>query len=308
MILCCGEALIDMLPRDTTLGEKGFAPYAGGAIFNTAIALGRLGVPTGFFTGIADDMMGEILRETLSASKVDYSYCAIAPRPSTIAFVKLVNGQATYAFYDEGSAGRMITETDLPTLGDDCEALHFGAISLIPDPCGATYEALMKREYQSRVISLDPNIRPGFIKDKAAHMGRIGRMAAMSDILKFSDEDLEWFGIAGNHDELAAHWLNQGAKLVVVTKGAEGATGYTKSLKVSVPSERVTVVDTVGAGDTFDAGILASLKMNGLLTKAQVATLDEKALRDALALGAKAAAVTVSRAGANPPWASEIGL
>ncbi|MGM4979792.1 MULTISPECIES: carbohydrate kinase family protein [Rhizobium] len=308
MILCCGEALIDMLPRETTQGEKGFAPYAGGAIFNTAIALGRLGVPTGFFTGIADDMMGDILRETLAAAKVDYSYCAIAPRPSTIAFVKLVNGQATYAFYDEGSAGRMITEADLPTLGDDCEALHFGAISLIPNPCGETYEALMKREYQSRVISLDPNIRPGFIKDKQAHMGRISRMAAMSDILKFSDEDLEWFGIAGNHDELAAHWLNQGAKLVVVTKGAEGATGYTKSLKVSVPSERVTVVDTVGAGDTFDAGILASLKMNGLLTKAQVAALDEKALQHALALGAKAAAVTVSRAGANPPWAHEIGL
>jgi fructokinase len=308
MILCCGEALIDMLPRDTTQGEKGFAPYAGGAIFNTAIALGRLGVPTAFFTGIADDMMGEILLSTLKASNVDYSPCAITPRPSTIAFVKLVNGQATYAFYDEGTAGRMITESDLPTLNDSCEALHFGAISLIPSPCGETYEALMKREHEKRVISLDPNIRPGFIKDKQAHMARINRMAAMSDILKFSDEDLDWFGISGDHDTLAAHWLSHGAKLVVITKGAEGANGYTRSLKVSVPSERVTVVDTVGAGDTFDAGILASLKMNDRLTKAQVAALDEKALRDALALGAKTAAVTVSRAGANPPWAHEIGL
>jgi len=130
----------------------------------------------------------------------------------------------------------------------------------------------------------------------------------MSDILKFSDEDLAWFGIEGDHDALAAHWLTQGAKLVVITKGAEGAEGYTRSLKVTVPSERVSVVDTVGAGDTFDAGILASLKMNNLLTKAAVASLDEKALRDALGLGAKAAAVTVSRAGANPPWAHEIGL
>jgi fructokinase len=308
MILCCGEALIDMLPRETTLGEKGFAPYAGGAIFNTAIALGRLGVPTAFFTGLADDMMGDILRETLVASKVDFSPSAIAARPSTLAFVKLVNGQATYAFYDEGTAGRMITEADLPALGDDCEALHFGAISLISNPCGETYEALMKREHAKRVISLDPNIRPGFIKDKQAHMARISRMAAMSDILKFSDEDLAWFGIAGDHDALASHWLSQGAKLVVITKGAEGAEGYTKSLKVVVPSQRVTVVDTVGAGDTFDAGILASLKMNDLLTKAKVAALDEKALSDALALGAKAAAVTVSRAGANPPWAHEIGL
>ena len=308
MILCCGEALIDMLPRETTAGEKGFAPYAGGAVFNTAIALGRLGQPTAFFTGISDDMMGDILRETLAKSGVDYSLAAVSSRPTTIAFVKLVNGQASYAFYDEGTAGRMITEADLPALGDDCEAMHFGAISLIPEPCGGTYEALMAREYKSRVISFDPNIRPGFIKDKEKHMGRVRRMAAMSDIIKFSDEDLDWFGMEGDHDALAAHWLNEGAKLVVLTRGAEGATGYTRSFKVSMPSERVTVVDTVGAGDTFDAGILASFKMQDLLTKEKVEALTEEQVGKALALGAKAAAVTVSRAGANPPFAHEIGL
>jgi len=308
MILCCGEALIDMLPRETTLGEKGFAPYAGGAVFNTAIALGRLGQPTGFFTGISDDMMGDVLRETLAKSNVDYSLAAVSSRPTTIAFVKLVNGQATYAFYDEGTAGRMITEADLPVLGDDCEAMHFGAISLIPEPCGGTYEALMAREYKKRVISFDPNIRPGFIKDKPKHMDRVARMAAMSDIIKFSDEDLDWFGMQGDHDTLAAHWLNEGAKLVVLTRGADGATGYTKTFKANVPSERVTVVDTVGAGDTFDAGILASFKMQNLLTKEKIAALTEDQVKQALALGAKAAAVTVSRAGANPPFAREIGL
>jgi fructokinase len=308
MILCCGEALIDMLPRTSTLGEDAYAPYAGGAIFNTAIALGRLGVPTAFFTGLSDDMMGDLLRKTLRESGVDYSYCATLSRPTTIAFVKLVDGHATYAFYDEGTAGRMITEAELPALGDDCEALHFGAISLIPEPCGTTYEALLTREHASRVISLDPNIRPGFIKDKDAHLGRIRRMAAMSDIVKFSDEDLAWFGLDGDEEALARHWLHHGAKLVVVTRGADGAVGYTANHKVTVPSERVTVVDTVGAGDTFDAGVLASLKMQNLLTKQQVARLDESQIGKALALGAKAAAVTVSRAGANPPWAREIAL
>ncbi|MFT4161091.1 carbohydrate kinase family protein [Shinella sp.] len=308
MILCCGEALIDMLPRTTTLGEDAYAPYAGGAIFNTAIALGRLGVPAGFFTGLSDDMMGDILRRTLGESGVDYSYCATLSRPTTVAFVKLVDGHATYAFYDENTAGRMITEAELPVLGEDCEALHFGAISLIPEPCGSTYEALLAREHEKRVISLDPNIRPGFIRDKDAHMGRIRRMAAMSDIVKFSDEDLAWFGLEGDEDALARHWLHHGAKLVVVTRGAEGAVGYTADHKVTVPSERVTVVDTVGAGDTFDAGVLASLKMQNLLTKQQVARLSEDQIAKALALGAKAAAVTVSRAGANPPWAKEIGL
>lgn len=308
MILCCGEALIDMLPRTTTLGEDAYAPYAGGAIFNTAIALGRLGVPTGFFTGLSDDMMGDILRKTLAESGVDYSYCATLSRPTTVAFVKLVNGHATYAFYDEGTAGRMITEAELPDLGDNCEALHFGAISLIPEPCGSTYEALLKREHDKRVISLDPNIRPGFIKDKDAHMARIRRMAGMADIVKFSDEDLAWFGLEGDEDALARHWLHHGAKLVVVTRGAEGAVGYTAAHKVTVPSERVTVVDTVGAGDTFDAGVLASLKMQNLLTKQQVSALSQDQIAKVLALGAKAAAVTVSRAGANPPWAKEIGL
>ncbi len=308
MILCCGEALIDMLPRTTTLGEDAYAPYAGGAIFNTAIALGRLGVPTGFFTGLSDDMMGDILRKTLGESGVDYSYCATLSRPTTVAFVKLVDGHATYAFYDEGTAGRMITEAELPALGADCEAIHFGAISLIPEPCGSTYEALLKREHETRVISLDPNIRPGFIKDKDAHMSRIRRMAAMADIVKFSDEDLAWFGLEGDEDALARHWLHHGAKLVVVTRGAEGAVGYTADHKITVPSERVTVVDTVGAGDTFDAGVLASLKMQNLLTKQQVAKLSDEQIAKALALGARAAAVTVSRAGANPPWAKEIGL
>ncbi|MEI3850532.1 MULTISPECIES: carbohydrate kinase family protein [Ensifer] len=308
MIVCCGEALIDMLPRDTTAGESAFAPYAGGAIFNTAIALGRLGIQTGFFTGLSDDMFGDILRETLKAANVDFGPCATLSLHTTLAFVKLVNGHASYAFFDEKTAGRMITTEHLPKLGDFCEALHFGAISLIPEPCGSTYEALMTREHEKRVISFDPNIRPGFIKDRDAHLARMNRMAALSDIIKFSDEDLAWFGMEGSHDELAAEWLKRGPKLVLITKGADGAVGYTAHHKVEVAGERVTVVDTVGAGDTFDAGVLASLKLAGLLTKADVADLTETAVRNALALGAKAAAVTVSRAGANPPWKHEIGL
>jgi fructokinase len=308
MILCCGEALIDMLPRQSTLGEAAYAPYAGGAIFNTAVALGRLGIEAGLFTGLSSDMMGDVLRETLESSNVDHSYCIVSPRPTTLAFVKLVNGSASYAFYDEGTAGRMIMPEALPVLGDEVEALHFGAISLIPEPCGSTYEALCAREHASRVISLDPNIRPGFIRDREAHRDRILRMARQADIVKFSDEDLEWFGIEGDHDTLASHWLKLGPKLVVITRGAEGAVAYSPAHKVEVPSERVEVVDTVGAGDTFDAGVLASLKRDRLLTKAAVAALDRTAIERALALGAKAAAVTVSRAGANPPWAHEIGL
>ncbi|MEM5471409.1 carbohydrate kinase [Hoeflea sp. AS60] len=307
MIICCGEALIDMLPRTTTAGEGAFSPYAGGSVFNTALALGRLGVETGFFTGMSSDMFGDILRDALTASGVDHSYCATLDLQTTLAFVRLVNGQASYAFFDENTAGRMITEAHLPELGDEVEALHFGAISLIPDPCGATYESLMRRECGSRVISLDPNIRPGFITDTAKHRARIDRMIAMSDIVKMSDEDLEWFGMA-DMQSAANMWLKQGPSLVVFTRGAKGAIGFSSQHIVEVDGQSVTVADTVGAGDTFNAGILASLKRDNMLTKTAMKTLSADAIANALQLGAKAAAVTVSRPGANPPWANEIGF
>lgn len=307
MIICCGEALIDMLPRTTTQGEDAFSPYAGGSVFNTALALGRLGLKTGFFTGLSSDMFGDILRQALTASGVDHGYCATLDLHTTLAFVRLVNGQASYAFFDENTAGRMITEAQLPALGDDVEALHFGAISLIPDPCGATYESLMRREHGSRVISLDPNIRPGFITDTDKHRARIDRLIAMSDIVKMSDEDLEWFGMP-DMETAARIWLGQGPSLVVFTRGARGAIGFSREHTVEVDGVQVTVADTVGAGDTFNAGILASLKRDNLLSKQAMKTLSAEAIGNALRLGAKAAAVTVSRPGANPPWASEIGF
>jgi fructokinase len=307
MILCCGEALIDMLPRESTAGEPAFAPYAGGAVFNSAIALGRLRLPVGFFSGLSSDLFGQQLREVLAASRVGMDYAHISDRPTTLAFVRLVDGHATYTFYDENTAGRMLTESDLPKLADNVQAMLFGAISLIPEPCGSAYEALMRREHGQRVVMLDPNIRPGFIPDKQKHLDRIRRMVAMADIVKLSDEDLGWFGEPGTQEEIIARWLEAGPKLIVMTRGSRGAVGYTKLHTVSVDAERVTVVDTVGAGDTFNAGVLASLHENGMLTKTALADLAEDAVRDALRLGVRAAAVTVSRAGANPPWREELG-
>ncbi|MBZ9965044.1 carbohydrate kinase family protein [Mesorhizobium sp. BR1-1-2] len=306
MILCCGEALIDMLPRTTTEGERAFAPYVGGAVFNTAIALGRLGAPASFFSGLSSDLFGGQLREALGASKVSSTYAHTSRRPTTLAFVRLNDGQATYTFYDENTAGRMLTVEDLPQLGPEIETMLFGAISLISDPAGAAYEELMKREHGRRVMMLDPNIRPNFIPDKAKHLKRIREMMAMADIVKLSDEDLHWFDEAGSHEDVVRNWLDRGPKLIVVTHGAEGAVGYTRDHMVSVTPQKVEVVDTVGAGDTFNAGILASLHEQGLLTKTAISGLSQDAIRKALVLGAKAAAVTVARAGANPPWRHEI--
>jgi fructokinase len=308
MILSCGEALIDMLPRTTTLGEAGFAPYAGGAVFNTAIALGRLGAPSAFFSGISTDMLGEILTDTLAASKVTTDLCARSSRPTTVAFVKLVDGHATYAFYDEATAGRMLSQDQLPTLPLTISTLFFGGISLVNDPAASTYEALQMREAGARVIMIDPNIRLGFIAGKETeYRARITRMVDRSDIVKFSDEDLHWYAGAGDLHTQAQAILAKGPKLVLITEGAKGAHAISATQARFVPSHRVTVVDTVGAGDTFNAGVLAALHQSGALTKSGIAALDAATLDAALALGAKAAAVTVSRAGANPPWAHELG-
>ena len=307
MILSCGEALIDMLPRTSTEGEACFAPYAGGAVFNTAIALGRLGAPSAFFSGVSNDMLGEILADTLTASQVDTRYLARSDRPTTVAFVKLVNGQATYAFYDEATAGRMLSTDQLPTLPDAVSTLFLGGISLVNDPAASTYEALQAREAAQRVTMVDPNIRPGFIAGKEAeYRARIERMIGRADIVKLSDEDLHWLAGPGDLTALARDILAKGPRVVFITEGAKGARAVTATQDIFVAAQKVTVVDTVGAGDTFNAGVLAALHQAGALTKAGLASLSDVDLTAALSLGTRAAAVTVSRAGANPPWANEL--
>ena len=307
MILSCGEALIDMLPRTTTLGEPAFSPYAGGAVFNTAIALGRLGAPSAFFSGISNDMLGQILTETLEASKVDTQYCARSDRPTTVAFVKLVDGQATYAFYDENTAGRLLSQNELPTLPPAITTLFFGGISLVNDPAASTYAALQAREAPTRVTMIDPNIRPGFIAGKEAqYRARIEGMIARADIVKLSDEDLHWLLGPGDISALARQVLEKGPKLVFITEGAAGARAITATQNRFVAATRVTVADTVGAGDTFNAGALTALHEAGALTKSALTTLSDATLDAALTLGTQAAAVTVSRPGANPPWRHEL--
>ncbi|MGR3755811.1 MAG: carbohydrate kinase family protein [Tranquillimonas sp.] len=306
MILCCGDALIDMLPRQTEAGEAAFAPYAGGAVLNTAVALGRLGTPAGFFQGLSTDLFGEMLIAALHDSGVDTGYAARSDRPTTLAFVRLVDGQATYAFYDENTASRMLDIADLPDLDDSVSALFFGGISLVVEPCGSAFEALAMREAPRRAVMLDPNIRPGFIRDEAAYRARIGRMIALADIVKLSDDDLHWLEGPGPAADLAAVLLDRGPKLVCITEGAQGATGFSRAGTVSVPAQKVQVVDTVGAGDTFNAGLLAGLDGAGTLTKEGLAALPLESLRAALDLGVRAAAVTVARAGANPPRRDEL--
>jgi fructokinase len=308
MILCCGEALIDMIPTPTVLGDQGFVPHSGGAIFNTAIALGRLGAPAGLLTGLSSDMFGEQLADALQASHVDSSHVIRSNRPTTLAFVRLKDGHATYSFIDENSAGRMLMPEDMPDQLPAVSALYFGGISLACEPCADAYAALMERHGSDRAVMIDPNIRPDFIRDQARYRTRLNRMIAQADIVKVSDEDLNWI-VPGPESiaEKVPLLLQAGPAVVIVTRGGDGASGYmADGSETSIPVPPVDVVDTVGAGDTFNAGVLAELERGGHLSKPALRALTPDQLRAALAKGADVAAVTVSRAGANPPWAHEL--
>lgn len=306
MILCCGEALIDMLPRLTDRGEAAFAPHPGGAVFNTAVALGRLGVQAGFFCGVSSDLFGAQLAAHLEASGVSTALCPRPDRPTTLAFVTLTDGQARYAFYDENTAMRMLTPDALPPIGGDVTALFFGGISLVSEPCGSAFEALALREAPERVVMLDPNIRPGFIRDKAAYRARLARMITVSDILKLSDEDLAWLMPDQPEAAAIAALLGAGPALVLVTRGAAGAEAHDRAGVVRVPAVPVAVIDTVGAGDTFNAGFLTALEGAGALRRDALRHLSEGVIQDALTLATRAAAITAGRAGADPPGLADL--
>lgn len=300
MILCAGESLIDMVPQDGL-----FRPLPGGSVWNTALALGRLGAPASYLWPVSRDSFGDALLAPLARAGVDTALCPRSDRLTTLAFVTLTGGEARYAFYDEGSAGRMLTEADLPPLPPGLAALFIGGISLVPDPCGAAIEALAVRAAAAGVpVMLDPNIRPFFIADAAAHRARLDRLVALAAIVKLSADDLAWLDPGADPAQAARALLDRGPSLVLQTGGAAGAAGHTARGSLSAPAIPVPVADTIGAGDTFNAGLLDALHRAGALSR--LSALDDAMLSAALAHAARAAAVTVSRPGADPPWAHEL--
>ena len=301
MILCAGESLIDMVPENGA-----FRPLAGGAVYNTAVALGRLAEQVAYLWPISRDAFGEQLLRPLAEANVNTDLCPRTDRLTTLAMVSLIGGEARYAFYDEGSAGRMLVPADIPPLPARIQAIFAGGISLVPDPCGAAIETLIAQNAARLPVMLDPNIRPFFITNPDAYRARLNRLLPMADIVKLSSDDLEWLLPDCTPADAAQQVLAMGPKIVLQTGGAAGAHAHWAGGTVSAPAIRTTVADTIGAGDTFNAGVLASLRRQDLLTTNGLARITADQLRAALTLGAQVAAITVSRPGANPPWAYEM--
>ena len=278
-------------------------------MLNTAVALGRLGVPTGLITGLSSDPFGQLIEAALNASHVDTSLAVRSDRNTTLAFVHLEDGQATYSFYDDRTATREISAADLPTIPDDVQAMFFGGISLCNPPVADSLLELALSQPEDRLVMADPNIRPGFASDQAAYRLRIDALLARADIVKLSDDDIHW--LVPGSDTLAQKAdaiLSQGPKILLLTEGSSGATAMrANGRQVHASAVKAQVVDTVGAGDTFNAGCLAALYQAGALKRHSIADLTDATLTDMLELATRSAAVTVSRAGANPPWAHELG-
>lgn len=301
MIVVAGEALIDLVPQGGG-ALVGLQPARGGGPYNTAVALGRLGSPTAFCSRVSRDAFGEALLDGLRAAGVDVASVQRGTEPTTLAVASVdESGSAAYSFYVEGTADRLFEAPDRLPAGT--KAVSFGTCSLVLEPGASAYEELMRTAAAQGVFTaLDPNIRAGLIPDADAYRARFKSWLPSVSLLKLSEEDAQWLG--GSPRE----WLASGPSAVVVTHGGEGLTVFTRDgSEHSVPGERVDVVDTIGAGDTVNAALLHGLSTWGALSPEALVGLGADGWARLLGFAARAAAITCSRAGAEPPYATELG-
>jgi len=301
VVVVCGEALIDLIR--TGDGAQHAAP--GGGPFNTARALGRLGVPVAFLGHLSDDEHGRELARQLVADGASLELATIGREKTTIARAEVdTEGVARYRFELEGTSAPNLTPAMLPPrLASDVNALHLGSLGLVLEPMASTLIELVEREHENRLVMLDPNIRPGLIADDV-YRERVHRVAGHSTIVKGSQEDFAWLHPGLDYRVAARRLIDAGVRLVVVTRGARGAYGATRNFEVMAEAPAVEVVDTIGAGDAFGAALLAWLHDQDALTRDL--SLDRDELLAALDYANLAAAITCSRAGADPPWKGEL--
>ncbi|WP_299358119.1 carbohydrate kinase [uncultured Paracoccus sp.] len=302
MILCAGEALIDLLPAPG--GGRRAVP--GGSVFNTALGLGRLGHRAGFLWPLSTDAHGRLLHGLLAAAGVDLSPCPVTERPTATAEVTLTGAEARYRFTLTGTTATALTPENLPALPATTQALFIGGISLALDPSGAAIEKLVAQTVAARrPVMLDANLRPAVIGDRAAFRPRLDRLMAQASIIKLSSEDLAWLAPDQPPRATARVIAARGDALVLHTDGARGATLIRRRrVPLHQPAPSVPVVDTVGGGDSFDAGFLSGLQDSGALRDPVAA--DDATLKEALWRGVQLAAFSVGRAGADPPWRADL--
>jgi fructokinase len=292
-----GEVLIDLIPEG--VNRK---PIVGGGPANTAKALAKLGINTQFIDGISTDQYGQMAKKELITAGLKLDYVKYSDKPTCLATVSISDsGSASYEFVIENTATFDFTSEWLPNPQTDRPSLlHVGTLATVIEPGSSVLVEWAQSVVKVAPIVFDPNIRPAVINDRAQYVAQVERWAAISSAVKVSDEDVRWLYPSLKIEQVVNNWLKKGPSLVVVTYGDKGLTGYRKSEMVSAEAVKVKVVDTVGAGDTVGAVLVEAIVKDGLdsLTGSRLETMLKRA--------AKAAAITVSRVGANPPTSEEL--
>ena len=297
-IWVCGEVLIDLIP-----GADGVrVGHVGGGPANTAKALARLGQDAQFIAGISTDADGVAARKELLEDEVKLDLALTSDKPTCLAIVSLAsNGSASYEFKIAGTA---TFDFSLDWLPDPARykpnVLHVGTLATVIAPGADVLYDWALRVAEFAPIVFDPNIRPAVLADRDLYEAAVEKWAAISSVIKVSDDDLAWLYPGQNYADVAARWINDGAALVVVTRGAEGIIGFTSEGSVEVEGAKITVADTVGAGDTVGAIIVEAMIEKGILA------LTGGVLRATLHRAAVAAGITCSRQGAQPPYKHEL--
>ena len=292
-----GEVLIDLIPEGADR-----KPIVGGGPANTAKALSKLGIETQFIDGISTDEYGQMAKDELVASVVKLDYVKYSDKPTCLAIVTLSDsGSASYEFVIENTATFDFTPDWLPNPQTERPSLlHIGTLATVIEPGASVLFEWAQSVAKVAPIVFDPNIRPAVISDRDLYVKQVERWVSISSAVKVSDEDIRWLYPSFEIEQVVSNWLTKGPSLIVVTYGDKGLAGYRVEEKVSVDAIKVVVADTVGAGDTVGAILVEAIVKDGL------DTLSGVKLEMMLKRAAKAAAITVSRSGANPPTLKEI--
>jgi len=292
-----GEVLIDLIPEGADR-----KPIVGGGPANTAKALAKLGVDTQFIDGISYNQYGQMAKDELVSAGVKLDYVKYSDKPTCLAIVSLSeSGSATYEFEIKNTATFDFTHNWLPNPQTDRPSLlHIGTLATVIEPGASALFEWAQSVAKVAPIVFDPNIRPAVISDREQYLAQVERWVEISSAVKVSEDDLKWLYPSLNVEQAVNNWLTKGPSLIVVTYGDKGLTGYRKGEVVSVEAVQVKVADTVGAGDTVGAILVEAIVKDGL------DSLAGSRLETMLKRAAKAAAITVSRVGANPPTSQEL--
>ncbi|MBY8948250.1 carbohydrate kinase [Pseudomonas sp. SH10-3B] len=312
MYLVCGEALFDFFSEDDASGQASKVNYkaiAGGSPFNVAVGLRRLGIEAGLFGGLSSDFLGRRLLQVLKDEGVSEQFLLEFAAPTTLSMVAVgADGSPQYNFRGEGCADRLLEFAHLPVLGDEIRGLHVGSFSLVVQPIGDTLLNLVQRESGKRLISLDPNVRLNPQPDIQLWRDRVAELAKHADLIKVSDEDLHLLYPDQSPESVLQGWLQHRCQLVFLTRGGEGASVFSRQHgSWSQPAQSVVMADTVGAGDTFQAALIAWLTEQQLDSVEGLQQLTRAQIDAMLGFAIRAAALTCGKTGPDLPYRRQLG-